>query len=102
MYLVRQVDPDDSCRHECRILGRQGCFWPLPTFQIVAADTLAPIDAKSATGAWSGVLVRINAAIKARLVHCLEICNLSFARICISIMVMQELTIGYRLILVHD
>ena len=75
-----QVQLDRLCGHECRILGRRGAFWPQPTFVITAADQpQAPLEAKSATGAWNAVLARINAAIVARCVlkhpsgHCSEV-----------------------------
>ena len=61
-----QEDTGSSCRHICRIIGKGGKFWPLPTFVIEADDCSEPIVAKSATGAWSGILGRINAAITAR------------------------------------
>lgn len=62
-----QVQLDRLCRHECKILGRRGAFWPQPTFVVTAADLpKAPLEAKSATGAWNAVLARINAGIEAR------------------------------------
>lgn len=62
-----QVQLDRLCGHACKIVGRKGTFWPLPTFVVTAADQPgAPLEAKSATGAWNAVLARINASINAR------------------------------------
>ena len=72
-----QVQVDQLCRHECKIVGRGGEYWPLPTFVITAADQPgAPLMAKSATGAWNAVLARINAAIDRRSVpgHSMQTC----------------------------
>ncbi|KAK9799422.1 hypothetical protein WJX73_008139 [Symbiochloris irregularis] len=61
------VQLDMLCGHECKIVGRRGTFWPQPTFIVTAADQPgAPLEAKSATGAWNAVLARINASIEAR------------------------------------
>ncbi|KAK9824373.1 hypothetical protein WJX72_009819 [[Myrmecia] bisecta] len=58
---------DQLCVHECQILGPQGSFWPAATFRIIAMDNPdAPLDAKSATGAWNAVLNRINDVIETR------------------------------------
>ena len=61
-----QKEIGQVCWHTCTIVGKGGKFWPEPTFEIIAADDKEPIVAKSATGAWSGILNRIKAAIHAR------------------------------------
>ena len=49
---------DQLCIHECSVLGREGQFWPAPTFKVVAMDHPdKPLYAKSCTGCWSGVSI---------------------------------------------
>jgi hypothetical protein len=50
------VDPHEACTHHCYILGRDGEYWPRPTFKIVAADRpYEPLIGRSCTGAWRAV-----------------------------------------------
>ena len=65
-YFMSQVKLGENCWHTCKIIGEAGTYWPNPTFQIVADDNAEPILAKSATGAWAGILSRIKANILAR------------------------------------
>ena len=69
LHNLWQVKLGENCWHTCKIIGEGGAYWPNPTFQILAEDDGELIEAKSATGAWAGILSRIKTNILARYVH---------------------------------
>jgi len=61
------VQFDQLVLHECRIVGKEGEFWPAPTFQIVTPDRPDEVfSAKSPTGCWNAILKRINSELTRR------------------------------------
>uniref|UniRef100_A0A7S3XCB6 U-box domain-containing protein n=1 Tax=Picocystis salinarum TaxID=88271 RepID=A0A7S3XCB6_9CHLO len=58
---------DQLVVHDCFIIGEGGQYWPKPTFRIVAADRpQEPLEGRSCTACWTGILHRINSEINRR------------------------------------
>ena len=56
LWTIDAVAIDQLCVHECTIIGKDGEYWPAPTFKVVALDRPdEPLIAKSCTGCWTGV-----------------------------------------------
>lgn len=58
---------DQLVVHDCYIVGEGGQYYPKPTFRIVAADRPEePLEGRSCTACWTGILHRINGEINRR------------------------------------